>query len=493
MASFIDLIPTWDDLYTQAKAAYKALRSDVSLKPGSKADIECRVQATLHQGAHMNILALVNNLIPTKSSGMFLDAWLWLFGLPDGDRDSPGYGRIRARGSIGTDALRVTATGATADLDGEQFTDENGQTYEINESYAFTGAGTYDYDVKAVSTGLSTNLKSADNPTLNWTSTPANVQDNPTLQADLENGVDRETDVEGRARLADLLQEPGLSATPQQWRRVIEEVAPGTYDGYVYSKRTTAPAGWGTTDYCALLRGESASDKIISSTQKAAITAAINNDLPVTLMRNSRHLDIVAELQDIQITLEMAPGTDTSALCDWDAESLKTTVASSNEANLWIDCAADVDAVLSSGDRVIINGVEMTVDTVSYGGDDSKFSITSWPWGTGNSPTVGHYVTSGGGVIATVWDAVTTYLDTIAPCATWLTVRYLESPALADDTMRVKWVQKAALNADENILDITSIDISGSSSDVSPTETDPTLTGNINRLTQDDLAIWESK
>lgn len=493
MASFIDSVPTWDDLYTQGKAAVRALRATVSFKPGSKADIEVRTQATLHHGAHMNILALLNNLIPTKSSGIFLDSWLWLFGLPDGDRDSPGYGRIKARGSIASDALTVTATGATADLNGEQFTDENGQTYQLNESYAFTGAGTYDFDVLAVDTGTGTNLKYLDSPTLEWVSTPANVSANPVLIADLENGVNEETDIEGRARLADLLQEPGLSGTPQQWRRVIEETSPGTFDGFVFSKRTTAPSGWGTTDYTAMLRNETGSEKSISAAQVILIDAAIEAELPTTLYRNSRQIYLTMEAKDIQLTLEMAPGTDESNLCDWDAESLKTTVSSSNEGSKWVDCAADINTVLTSGDRVIINGVEATVDVVAVGADNSKFSITTWPWGTGNTPTVGHYVTSGGGVISKVWQDVTEYLDTIAPCATYSSVRYLSSPALADDKIRVKWLQKAALNADENILDIHDIDISGSSSDVGPTEIDPTSTPYVNRLTQDDLAIWEQK
>jgi hypothetical protein len=510
MASFIDLIPTWDDLYTQAKAAVKALRSGVSLKPGSKADIECRTQATLHHGAHMNILALVNNIIPTKASGIFLDAWLWLFGLPDGDRDSPSYGRIKARGSIASDALTVTATGATGDLNGEQFNDENGQTFQVNESYTFSGAGSADLDVLAVSTGTSTNLKSADNPTFEWVSTPANVADNPVLAADLENAANEETDSEGRARLADILQSPGLSASPSQWRRTIEETPGlvGSIDGYVLPLREAPGTGFSTCDYTALVRGESCTDRIPSTAQLADIETYVEAQMPVRMMRNSRILTPTGNSADINFEIEMSPDAPEDALCDADMQAIKTTVSANDAGGPEITANANVCAptitggfevgyrvFISAQDGLASSGAEGIITAVNIGADAAKFEVSVWPtgWGTALNSLAGKYVQSGGGLISDINEAIIAYCDSSAPETDYDGTRYMASPVAADAEYRLKQIQAEIIRVSDYILDVQNLQISGAAADKSPTETDPTLGTGIYFLYPSQIQIWELK
>lgn len=497
-------IPTYDDLVTFAKSLIKGKRSDAALGEGSDADILSTTLGHIGNLAHLHIDSVLRNLHPLTAEEPWIDGWAYLFGLSDG---TGGYGRIKPRGSTGSGALTVIATGGGpwGDLQNETFTESaTGLTFKISNSFVATAAGTYTVDVAAVSTGLATNLKSADSPSLAWSSNPAGFSSTLALTSliNLVNGCDREKTSELRARLADVLQSPGLSATPQQWRRVIESAIPGSLVAYVYPRRESAPYGYGMVDYSVTVKNESGTYRIPNDDQIDTVEAAVESNMPVRQMRNSRFVLPKNQTCSVDATIEIAPGASDQKKCDFDAESVKRTVSTNDAAGPNITCSGNICSPtvtdgLEVGDRVIINNVEGIVTSVNVGSDAKVFAVSNWPteWGSGANSLAAKYVLSGGGVIMDCITDVKNYIDSLAPEATYASVRYLEEPALATDTLTVKWVQWLCIDADSSVIDCTVNDIAGGGAvDKSPEETDPTI-GNltINYLIPGEIRIWEDK
>jgi uncharacterized phage protein gp47/JayE len=497
---FIDRLPSWDTLVQEAIETIKAIRTDASTVPGSDADILSKTLAHIGNGLHIHLrYGVLENLIPTKAKGWALDAWAFLFGLPDG---SGGLGRIKARGSSTADAFTfaVTGSGPYVDLQNSQFTDSAGQTFYINESYTPTGVGTTPaLDVAAQSTGLSTNVDVSDGETFTWVSTPSQMGSTITQVVDMDGGANREEDAELRARLAIKLQTPAQGGNWSQWVEWIENASPGALTGYVWMQRQYSDTGYGygTTDFCALQRGESGDDMHIASGTDLydTIDDAIEENAPVLLMRNSRQLTITETSQVIELDLELATTATEAQKADWDAEDLDTTIASSTEGTKEITCAAVVTAHLTSGDRVLfyteqvagVAYVEAEVNAVGVAGgasNDSSFRMTTWPWGTGNSPTVGRAVMSGGGQIGTSVQALQDWADSLGPAKG----TYAAPIVGWDDTMRIAGIKTAVINANGGtVIDMTMI---APVADVSPGYDDD---ADVERLVPSEIIVWEPK
>jgi hypothetical protein len=411
-------------------------------------------------------------VMPHTTYGVYLDAWLYIVGSTDG---AGGYGRIEASTSTATDCATVVTTDTVAanSLVGQQLTDDGGRVYQINGSHSGTvGAGSItDLDIVSVSTGLATNLESG--ATLEWISTPANCADTVTLTADLDGGSDRETDSEGRARLLRKLQTPPLSANTAEMREVCENALPGSIRAYVYPQRQNSPDGYGLVDFTVLQTGETAANRIVaaSSTIETLVEAEILDKLPVQIWLGYRMIPAVEEDTGgsyIEIEYTLKPTAPASSATDFDSKTLNAEVNTTVPANYEVQCDVPVNVYMESGDRVIIDNIEATVDKVGVADG---------------------VITSGGGLATGLLAAIKTYVDTLGPERG----TYADAVDYWEDTLRSNYVAQAALESSDDILDISVIDLGtkgGGSGNYAPTASVGTT---VKLITYGEIVIHEAK
>lgn len=440
-------LPSYDTIKTLAVTIWQGYRPTADTTPYSDVWLFSRVMARVESRAMKAIQRGIDAIFPTSTWGKYLDRWLYFRGMSNG---SGGYGLITTRGSSGSEALTVTAIGASVDIQNYELSDTNGRTYKINESYSFAGAGTHDLDVASVSTGLATNLETGE--ILTFISPPANITAAATLVKDLTGGADAEEEDAGRARLVSGLQFPATAGNVADWVETIEAVQPGSLRAFVWPQRQNQPYGYGCTDYCALKTGESFTDRKIASSDDLYddITDAVEARIPTLLMRDSRQLTLTDDVQTVELTLTMHPSATGDQLCDFDAKTINTTVAAETEVSLLIESTADICAPtvtngLEAGHRVIIYGEEVVVTAVNVTGSAKKFTVESWPW---TATTVTCTIMSGGGVIKTVEEAVRAYVDGIGPARG----TYAAPLTTWDDVLRVKLIQAACITAADGVV-----------------------------------------
>jgi hypothetical protein len=475
--------PILSDIRAELYAQWQSYRPDADDGKYSDLWIYAQTMGRIVHSIYGGIEAFRRALMPWSSTGTYLNKWLHLFGQSNG---AGGYGLILPHTSSATDALTVTCTSGTPTITDETLVDDAGNRYKIDETYSFAATGTYDADVVSIDTGTAVNLESGD--TLTFESPPAGISETATLVKDLDGGLDQETDAEGQSRLLRALQSPSLSGNADHWVQAIEATAQGAYDAYVWSKRANQPYGYGTTDWVALQRGESGLDRITTSTQQTALDAQVEDTMPVRQMEQSRRLTVTADYHIVKAAYKLAPDASSEKQVDWDGYSNQKTVSSTTIADSLIVASSAYSAgLISSGDKVIIANQEATVDlepgnaSAPVSGSYDRFTVSSWVWDTdlslsSDGPTAsgGSFaICAGGGIAADMLDAIVDYLDTIGPERS----SYADASSVSpwDDTMRIPWIKNAVIDAaDGDVLEVSTCEIDGATSDVSPTETSGT-------------------
>jgi hypothetical protein len=439
MANFIDRIPSYVERVSEALGVIRSRRPDASTVPGSDADILAHTLGHLTNAVDLHLYyGVLLNLIPTRASGWVLDAWAYIFGLDDG---SGGLGRIKARGSTGTDAMTIRATAQKTpdyNLQGSEFVDSAGQRFQIAESVTQNAVwaapnNAMDVDVAAIDVGLSTNVDLDDNEVFAWTSTPELMSDTLAQAADFDTGADKELDPALRTRLLTRLQTPAQGGNWSQWVQWIENTSPGSLRAYVWPGRQHSDSGGfghGTTDYLALQVGEHGDDMHILSTDAlyTAIAASITEYAPVLLMRNARQLTISAVTSQIELSYDLATTASAEQKTDFDSATLDATAQSYTYSTKEIVTDKDVTAYLEAGTRVIFHHKPSTtevhayyeVEVVKVGtadslADDLRFTVSTWPWGASSGPST--ELMAGGGLTGVVLDGLQELADNVGPAA----------------------------------------------------------------------------
>jgi uncharacterized phage protein gp47/JayE len=497
-------LPTYETIRASIQTLWQSERPNADSTRYSDLWLFSRVLGRMVYRMHLTAERVIAAIHPKTTYGDYLDAWLWFAGLDNG---ADGYGRIEARGSSTANGVTVTATGATVDLSGYQLTDEAGRVYEIAESYAFGGAGSAALDVDAITTGLATNLESGDS--LTFSSPPANVTAAATVATDLTGGADRETDAEGRQRLADRFQSPPASGNVSDWMSTVESASPGELDVFVWPWRQNQPTGWGLTDYCALQRGASRSGRHIDSTDAlyTTIAAAVASRMPIEHYYYSRQLTCVQTLYDIDILITMADTASSSQKCDWDAYGIagahKPTVSAVDAVNFTVTANKNItgwgdarDIVI--GDKVTICGAQAEVTKVGVAdglATDAMIGVAAWftTYDSEINPhpapaawtLTGNRLCSGGGLIMDVIDALFGMADALGPArGTYASTSITDW----DDTLRLSLIQTVTINAGGGaIVDCT---ITLPAANATPTAGS---TGTTQRIIIDDFAVYELK
>jgi hypothetical protein len=475
-------LPDFDTLLQETREMWRALRTAFGTAPdtgpGSDVDIDSQTIATSEHRLHRYLRLGISMLFPQSASGRGTVGWAQTMGLSDGQG---GIGPVLPDTSSATDGLRCSSTsgGGTADLNGLTLLDTAGNQYQVNESISIPGASqTVDADVVSIDTGLAVNLPVGS--VLTFESPIANLEAEATIVVELEGGVDAATDPETNSRTLSRWRDPSLSGNNAQWKRWVEETDAGVFDAWIYPRRygydegpPVIPGVLGTVDYCATLRGFSRDRRVISATQKAAITANVVAEAPIDLMNNSRHLDVTAPgagAWSRQADVELYPSASDDNYPDFDAYTLNAFV---NTPSGWDDvnkvitanknvCGVGVaaDQRIEVGDIVLIGCALATVLTASYGGDDAKFQVSAdfdvydatsnpYPWWSTLDPS-GMRICAGGGVVRALLDAGMAYADSLGPARGLYAA---EDDIEWDDTMRYKKLQAALDAADDSVMD----------------------------------------
>lgn len=416
----------------------------------------------------------IRAVFPTVSFGAFLDAWGFAFGTPD---KQGGFGRILAQGSGPIeDALTVTATAATTLSDLKELTDVAGLRYRVvNGPYVFGGAGDQDVDIEAIDTGAATNLEVGQvAPILTFTDPDPNIEEEATLALDLDGGFDLEEDPPLRSRVIDRMQNPGLGGNDIQWKRTIESIDSAVF-GYVWPQRINGAPG--TVDYGALQTGESGLARILTPAQRIAIQAAVadpETGMPVRQLLQSRNVLVISEIYDVTVLYQLDPDAPATKSTSWDPTAISPRPEVDTYAALALTSDEDLDSELpniTSGKGtdgqeyfVSIGGEEHRIETFTSA---SPRAITLTDAFVDVVPIAGIPIQAGGGVQTAVHAGIIAYLDSVGP-----EKDAFASPEISpwDDNVRVLFVQKAAIDADDRILDVTVEDIGGGGAvDLAPT------------------------
>ena len=404
-------IPTKAQIRATILALWHAERPSADSTKYSDLWLFARIGSVLVYRLHKPIVQALNAVFPTSAFDTYLDNWLTLFGLPDGQG---GYGRILPHISAATDGLTCSATGGGPGVlanawQNLQLTDTAGNTYVCTEAHGAVAAGTsVDLDVQSVDTGFTVNLENG--TVLTWVAAPAGSDPTATLAKDLTGGTTLEEDSGGQSRMGTRLRSPPASGNVASWVAAIEEVAPGTIKAYVWTQRQNYPYGYGMTDYCALKLNESGNERQIGAADDvwADILSAVSAAMPALIYRNSRQLTTFSVPVDVDITITLGIGATEEQKCDWDAGGNKTTVLTNDASGPGIETVADVCSPtvtngLEAGHKVVINGVEGIVTAVNIAADPKAFEVGDWPdgWPSGGAADLllGYNVTSGGGFI----------------------------------------------------------------------------------------------
>lgn len=413
----------------------------------------------------------IRAVFPTVSFGAFLDAWGFAFGTPD---KAGGFGRIIAQASGPTvDGLRVTATAPTTLSDLKELTDTAGLRYRVvNGPYVFVGASSQDVDIGAIDTGASTNLEADE--VLTFTDPDPFIEEEATLQLDLDGGFDLEEDPPLRTRVIDRMQNPGLGGNDIQWKRTIESITEGAVFGYVWPQRINGAPG--TVDYAALQVGESGLDRLLTPALGIAIRAAVadpGTGMPVRQLLQSRNLIVTNESFGASVLYQLDPDAPATKGTNWDPTAISPRPDVLGYVGVTLTSSEDLDTILPE----IANGVAADGQEyfVSIGGEEHRIQtyihaaadILTLTDAFVLTPAAGNPIQAGGGIQTAVHAAVVAYFDGIAP-----EKDAFASPEITpwDDTARVQFIQKAAIDADDRILDVTVEDIGGGGAvDLAPT------------------------
>jgi len=376
---------------------------------GTFSDAWKRLRINAGQGFQLNrhIQVIVCDLLATDAAGTALDRLADLY-LGEGAKK----GATPARKS---DALRVTGTPAATVSIGDQLTNPAGLIFQVNENDVVGAGGFIDVDIIGVSTGSQTKLEAG--TVLTFTSPPAGIDASAELQLDLDqDGTDQESDGELRVRLLNAIRQPGAGGNANDFKVFITEDDPdiegdGIFRGYVYPLR----AGRGSVDVAALHAG-SGTVRLLTTGEIADLQAAIDDNKRPVSLKAFRVLEVTSLEQDIEITIDIAPGSEFAF--DWD-DTVAPIVASwePGGAVRTIRFTAARPTDMQEGDRIVIKtavgdgtGEQFAIESLP--GTLTDIVIAKVPSPVPASPDLVH---SGGNLTDSVRNAILAFIDNLGP------------------------------------------------------------------------------
>lgn len=318
------------------------------------------------------------------------------------DRHGAIY-KLERKGSVGaagSEVLRVFGDGGTVTIGDLLVHAPSGLVFEVRSGGTIGVDGFIDVDIAAVSTGLATNLEA--DQELQFSTTPANVEQTAVLIGDLEGGLDQELDSAYRERLLTRIANPISGGSRSDWEQWALESADYVASSYVYPNRN----GSGTVDIAPLKSG-TGSARLLNATERAEVLTYLEDLRPIT--STVRVLEVITEATNVEV--KITPEAGSVYAIDWD-DSTPPEVLLYTSATRLLQFSSIRPGDMKAGDRIIID---------DDGGDGSEFVIESL-FGTdsviltkdlGFTPTATSSVYSGSPITASIRENIISLFDAI--------------------------------------------------------------------------------
>lgn len=379
-----------DELTDLVVASFANLLPDKNVARNSDNWKRLRVLAGAITDLHAHIDSVRRDASPLTAKGAALDAWGYLFdvtrkGATPASADSAGLVRGTAGSSWATTDTLVHKSGLT-------FKPTASGTLVTGE--ALVG-------VIGISTGPETRLAAGE--VLTWETTPAGLEDEVELQAELASGGDAEEDDGAyRVRILDRIGLPAKGGAASDWKAWIEESADYIRTGYVYPNRN----GLGSVDVAALKAG-TGSARLLDAGERTALLAVLDSKRPVAAA--ARVLEVLTQTQNVEVKL--TPEIDPQWGRDWD-DATPLVVSSWTAATRTLVFTTARPASMAVGHRVVVagtSGVELVIESLS--GADGVVLVDA----KGQTPAATENVYSGGPLVAPVRDAIIALINELGP------------------------------------------------------------------------------
>lgn len=392
-------VPTLDEMTDQLVADFANRFPNANVSKFSDNWKRIRNLALATTSLHRHAKVVGDDSMPDRAGGTQLDRHGSIYGVT----------RKPATPAKKADALRITGTVASAITTGDQLSSSDGLLFKVNETTAIPVAGFIDVDVIGVDVGSAT--RKSEGEVLRFVATPAGLDQEAILQADLdEDGDDEESDGAYRVRILDTIAQPGMGGNSNDFRQWALEVT-GVATAYVWPLR----GGLGSVHLAALKSGTGAA-RIPTVGEVAEVQAYIDARRPVGY-EDFLVLTTVAEPNNVEMRID--PEDDASFAFDWD-DTTPLVVSTWTGATRILKFTTPRPVDMAVGDRLIHkrligtlnDGHEHTIE--AFGAADEVVLKADAEFATA-PPDVGTSVYSGGPLVAPVREAIVAHIDSLGP------------------------------------------------------------------------------
>lgn len=426
-------VPSREDLHDEFISDYSGAQPTKNTSRGSDPYRLGRVVSGFLWSCLARLLNFDKQRLPDTAEKENLERWGNTYDFP---RQLPA-------GSSATEALAVTTTGAAVFAGGEELTHADGTRYKIAKAYNLGGAGTYNLDVAAISTGEQTNKVIGE--VLTFSAPPTNVNAAATLVKGLTKGLDKEEDDQYRDRLLAHIGDPPEGGSIHDYIEWLRKV-PGVASAYVWRFRR----GMGTLDLAVLGAGSGAA-RILADLDpvRTAISAVRPGNVKDFVV-----LELAASPQPVTVRIAI---DETAYKWDWDDGGADTyQISARNQGASTITVAAPGTVI--TGKRLTVKGEEATV--IGRSGNVLTLQFASpATWFTFDP--LSEYIRTSGDLVTPTRDAIIALFDRLGPARdTRYAATEWEADLLTDSIItacrNVKGVKKVVV--DLPAADVTATD-----------------------------------
>lgn len=386
--------PSLDDRHEFALQLFRVLMPELDVSEFSHNWKWSRTMSGAVFGNDAHVNAVQNDVMPDTATLDMADRW----------GNIRGVKRKGATTSFKSKALRFNGTAGTPVPDQTLLVHTPTQLqFKTSGTQVIGATGFVDIDVASIDTGSKTRLNAGEVLTIQ-NGGIAGVQDDAELQLAIDQGGDdAELDGDYVPRYLNRFKNPPLGGTAKNFEDQATTQA-GIAQAYCYPNRV----GFGTVDLAALHDG-SGSLRVLTPTEVTTLQTALNALRPVA-MKAFRVLTVVTQTQNVEATIIDDGGI--AHVFDWDDTTPPTCLAWTAGTRTLQFAGGSRPSTMQPNDRITISdgatGAERVIESLS-GVDSVVLAVDV----TGDVPTPGSTIYSGGPLVAPARAAVQALLDSL--------------------------------------------------------------------------------
>jgi uncharacterized phage protein gp47/JayE len=318
--------------------------------------------------------------------------------------DTVGVTRRGATPASGANAGKVRGTAGSAWTTSNTLVHKSGLRFRPTANGSIPARATEALlGVIAIDTGPRTRLTAGE--TLNWETSPAGLENEVELVADLSaGGEDVEPIGEYRARILNRIAQPAMGGNANDWKQWILDSNAAIKGAYVYPNRN----GLGSMDLAGLKAGTGAA-RLLDASERLALQDYVNALRPVHC-GIPRVLQVLLQTQNVELKIDPELGSEFTP--DWDDATTTPVVLSWTAGTRTLLFTAARPASMGVGHRLTVAGtlgLEMKIESLS--GTDGVVVEDA----LGQTPAGAALVYSGGPLVTPARDAIVALFDSLGP------------------------------------------------------------------------------